>query len=276
VFLCFVIISPHEKNVVLEASSSDVENASEPPASKEPAATPAMCYHCFDVLIQTLETGSSHNNKNRKRSGDATTAVPEFVNELHDASVECPIFVTWEKRKHGSGACDESHSSWQLRGCIGTLGPRLLATAVGEYAEISALRDHRFSPIGIAEVSSLRVSVSLLVEYEECTDVFDWAIGVHGILIKFVVNGHHYNATYLPEVAKQQQWDHSKTVSSLVHKAGYNGNVTSDLLKSVHCTRYQSSKYQVTFDEYVRHSCNGHSPIFNKSRHLSWNPCNSM
>jgi AMME syndrome candidate gene 1 protein len=251
-----------------------VENGDKTPTPKTLAATLSMCYHCFDTLIEKLQRGSPHKDGNAKPAGDAT-AIPNFVDELQDASVECPIFVTWEKRKNNVVGTNHDDSTWQLRGCIGTLGPRLLATAVGEFALTSALRDHRFNPVQILEVSSLRVSVSLLVDYEECKDVYDWSIGVHGILIKFTVKGHHYSATYLPEVAKQQRWDHSKTLSSLIHKAGCNENVTNDLLTSIHCTRYQSSKSQVTFDEYVLHHCQGKPPI-SRVRPLSWSPCNSM
>ena len=52
---------------------------------------------------------------------------------------------------------------YDLRGCIGTLTPQPLATALGEYAIISAFRDQRFEPIRIQEVPRLRVAVSLLV-----------------------------------------------------------------------------------------------------------------
>jgi uncharacterized protein (TIGR00296 family) len=262
---------------VLETSSSDGENVSDHPPPKTLVASSAMCYYCFDTLVESLQKGSSsHRTKNGTLSGGAKSR-PDFVVELPDVSVECPIFVTWEKRQTTAMGTNTEISSWQLRGCIGTLEPRRLATAVGEYAVISALRDHRFKPINVNEMGSLRVSVSLLVLYEHCNDVYDWSIGVHGILIKFVVDGHHYSATYLPEVAKQQQWDHTKSISSLIQKAGYNGTVTSDLLKTIHCTRYQSSKYQVTFDEYVLHSCGGISPIsYGIQEQASGGPCKSM
>jgi len=204
-------------------------------------ASSAMCYCCFDTLIDAL--------RHHDRSGN-----PKFVNEQVDALVECPIFVTWEKFHDGT-------SSWQLRGCIGCLRPRILATAVEEYAIASAFNDRRFPPITMSEVHSLRVSVSLLVDYEVCRDVYDWIIGVHGILIKFVVNGRRYDATFLPEVAKQQRWDQSKTISSLIQKAGYTSTITQELLDGIHCTRYQSSKCQTTFEEYVDGNCRGKDPI---------------
>lgn len=58
--------------------------------------------------------------------------------------------------------------------------------------------------------------------------------------------------SYLPEVASEQGWGQETAVESLIRKAGYHGRITGDLLKSIDCTRYQSSKRHVTFDEYVQ------------------------
>lgn len=202
-------------------------------------ATPEMCYHCFEVLIGSLV-------QNKKPS-----KVPDFVGDLSDKSVQCPLFVTWEKMHFGS---------WQLRGCIGTLSPRRLDSSVGEYALTSALMDRRFHPIKQSEVKSLRVGVSLLVDYEACRHVYDWTVGVHGILIKFQVGSAQYSATYLPEVAMEQKWNQETTVRSLIQKAGYNGDVSNDFLQSVRCTRYKSSKCKVSFDEFVAQKCQGRTP----------------
>jgi uncharacterized protein (TIGR00296 family) len=210
-----------------------------------------MCYYCFDVLIDSLQNSGKHGSKR-------STTIPAFAHQLADASVECPLFVTWENRKR---------ENYQLRGCIGTLSPKLLATSVGEYALISALKDRRFDPIVLAELPELRVAVSLLVNYEVCANVFDWTVGVHGILIKFDVQGHKYSysATYLPEVAQEQRWEPRQAVESLVQKAGYHGPLTNELLASIHCTRYQSSKCRITFPEYVAQHCQDQNPIVSSS-----------
>ena len=203
-------------------------------------ATPEMCYHCFEVLIEALV-------ENKKPSG-----IPDFVNDLPDKSVQCPLFVTWEKMHL---------RSWQLRGCIGTLSPRRLDSSVGEYALTSALMDRRFVPIKQSEIPSLRVGVSLLVDYEPCRNVYDWEVGLHGILIKFQVGNTPYSATYLPEVAKEQKWNQEMTVKSLLQKAGYHGEVSNGFLRSVRCTRYKSSKCKISFDEFVAQKCQGQAPI---------------
>lgn len=271
--------SPHNVNISDEAI---LEN------STELQVTPSMCYYCFEVLIDSLQKSGKHGSKR---------SIPAFAQQLADASVECPLFVTWENRKR---------EHYHLRGCIGTLSPRLLATSVGEYALISALKDRRFNPIVLAEVPELRVAVSLLVKYEVCANVFDWTVGVHGILIKLHVQGHEYSATCkskcyhvrkralsqtdasthfffffqhadLPEVAQEQRWDHRQAVESLVQKAGYHGPLSKELLASIHCTRYQSSKCRITFEEYVAQDCQGQDPVMlPPTRRWDRSACNTL
>ncbi len=53
----------------------------------------------------------------------------------------------------------------------------------------------------------LSVAVSLLVNFEENLKAFDWEVGKHGIIINFKDNGKSYDGTFLPEVAKEQNWD---------------------------------------------------------------------
>lgn len=229
----------------------------------------AMCYCCFDALIDALQ---QPNRSSNSRSRIKTKS--DFANALPDPSVQCPLFVTWEK-------CTGDGTHWELRGCIGCLSPRPLATYVADYALMSAFRDRRFNSITLEEVHSLRVCVSLLVEYEDCRHVYDWTIGVHGIMIKFVVNGQRFHGTFLPEVAKQQRWDHEHTLSSLIRKAGYKGIISQELLNVIHCTRYQSSKCQATFGDYVELKCEGIDPVCdllgNKvTRTRPWSTCKNM
>jgi len=195
----------------------------------ELCATLAMCVHCFDEIIQELQRSASPHK-------------PSLFDGIPD-HIQCPLFITWDK-KH--------RSKFSLRGCIGTLSPRPLKKSLGEYAKTSAFHDHRFGPIKASELFLLRVGVSLLVNYESCENCFDWEVGKHGIIIKFYYSGGHYQGTFLPEVCVQQSWTQQETVAHLVRKAGYEGVTSSDLLSSIKCSRYQSSKYQLTYDEYVK------------------------
>jgi uncharacterized protein (TIGR00296 family) len=177
-----------------------------------------MIYYCFDVLHSHL-----HNKQLEGRPG--------FTNK------EFPLFVTWyigrEKR---------------LRGCIGTFTPLSLHEGLREYAITSALRDTRFSPIGKDELAKLNCSVSLLTNFEPAQHWRDWEIGKHGIRIEFVnERGQQRSATYLPEIAAEQNWDHVETIDSLLRKGGYKAPITDDFRSKLDVTRYQSEKLTRSF-----------------------------
>jgi AMME syndrome candidate gene 1 protein len=175
----------------------------------EPFATTEMCRYCFDVIIFDL------SNVNGVQTHSSTPQPPPPFMEGLPPMIECPLFITWDKRDAASSV------DYRLRGCIGTLSPRPLATAVRDFALTSAFRDQRFDPMRIEEVPNLRVGVSLLVKYEACSDVYDWQVGVHGILIKFHTEGQQYSATYLPEVAKEQRYEQA------LHTVGYGEHLIS-------------------------------------------------
>jgi uncharacterized protein (TIGR00296 family) len=155
-------------------------------------ATPEMCCYCFDVLLRQLGVPIEEGTQQQQEE--------LMYLQGHAKTASTPLFITWEKQRNAA------QQAYVLRGCIGTLSPRPLSSAIGEYALTAALRDRRFEPMRVEEIKELRVAVSLLVQYEQCDHVHDWEVGVHGILIKFTdgpaVN--EYSATYLPEVAKEQ------------------------------------------------------------------------
>lgn len=113
-----------------------------------------MCLQCFHVLVKEL---TSSRTLSRSLSSSLHEHDGIFARAIPPAA-ECPIFITWDKRKVRSVSDD-----FRLRGCIGTLSPRPLSTSITEYALTSALRDRRFDPIRLHEVPYLRVAVSLLV-----------------------------------------------------------------------------------------------------------------
>lgn len=79
----------------------------------------------------------------------------------------------------------------------------------------------------------------------------DWEIGVHGIRIEFYSEkGTKRTATYLPEVAPEQGWDHIQTIDSLLRKGGFKGNISDEVRDSIRLTRYQSEKMTVSYQEY--------------------------
>lgn len=198
-------------------------------------ATADMCHYCFDILLAHLRSPRAANQIVpkflRSNPSSAQWHCPVFVtwdkarpiSTRRNASRPCPSFLGGGNSTNSSSASseqcqdeeDERHvdqddgqeeeqHQFELRGCIGTLAPKPIRTAIGEFAITSAFRDHRFNPISTHEVPHLRVAVSLLINYETCRHCHDWLVGVHGIIINFIHGSSEYSATYLPEVAQEQ------------------------------------------------------------------------
>jgi len=142
-----------------------------------------------------------------------------------------------------------------------------LVEGLADYALISALQDHRFSPISVDELPKLECSVSLLTDFEDVPTYLDWDIGTHGIYITFSVPSRTptsifgssrrkssqqlLNATYLPDVIPEQGWTKLEAVESAMRKAGWDGPIDEAMLMSVRLKRYQSCQVTVTWSEYV-------------------------
>ncbi|GAB5586766.1 hypothetical protein Unana1_01666 [Umbelopsis nana] len=181
------------------------------------------CLYCFDVLAAHFE--------------GREPIPPEFDND------EYPLFVTWNLRKHGS---------YRLRGCIGNFDALPLHTGLKQYALTSALHDRRFNPISYKELTHLSCSVSLLTNFEKAKDYLDWDIGTHGVWIDFEDDsGRRRTATYLPEVIPEQNWDKIEAIDSLLRKGGFHGRITQSVRDSIRLKRYQSSKTEITYDQYA-------------------------
>uniref|UniRef100_A0A3Q0S1F7 AMMECR nuclear protein 1 n=1 Tax=Amphilophus citrinellus TaxID=61819 RepID=A0A3Q0S1F7_AMPCI len=147
----------------------------------------------------------------------------------------------------------------RLRGCIGTFSAMNLHSGLREYTLTSALKDSRFPPMTRDELPRLFCSVSLLTNFEDVGDYLDWEVGVHGIRIEFFnEKGSKRTATYLPEVAKEQGWDHIQTIDSLLRKGGYKAPITNDFRKTIKLTRYRSEKMTMGYAEYIAHRQHHH------------------
>ena len=84
----------------------------------------------------------------------------------------------------------------------------------------------------------------------------DWEVGKHGIMIDFEVDDREFHATFLPEVASEEGWDQKTTLRYLVRKAGCY-MFDDELLNSIQCTRYQTEKAYLLFQDYVKMTQSG-------------------
>lgn len=142
---------------------------------------------------------------------------PRRTSQRSSTITSSPLFVTWNT------IASSSSSSRSLRGCIGTFEAQPIASGLESYALISALQDHRFSPIALPELPRLEVSVTLLTDFEDAADPMDWEMGVHGLRISFYARNRRFGSCYLPDVPVEQGWSKEETILSLMRKAGWNG-----------------------------------------------------
>ncbi|PIN26629.1 putative protein, AMMECR1 [Handroanthus impetiginosus] len=206
------------------------------------AANKEMVVYCFDTLV-------AHYNSEE-------APPPAFDEGQH------PLCVTWKKVANGGEP--------RLRGCIGTLESRCIVNGFRDYALTSALRDRRFAPIQAKELPYLECTVSILTNYETALDYLDWEVGKHGIIIEFTDPSYNTrrSATYLPEVAAHEGWTKTEAIDSLIRKAGYIGMITEQLRKNIRLTRYQSTLYTMSYNDYVAYvrTTRGTAPTTNGAR----------
>jgi AmmeMemoRadiSam system protein A len=108
--------------------------------------------------------------------------------------------------------------SGQLRGCLGTLECRDLASDVTRCAAEAASEDPRFPPIEVTELPALTVEVSVLGPLERIDphDPNAIVIGRDGL----VVEQGHRRGLLLPQVASERGWSREKFLDQTCVKAG--------------------------------------------------------
>eukprot|EP00930_Biecheleria_cincta_P008587 TRINITY_DN110076_c0_g1_i1.p1 TRINITY_DN110076_c0_g1~~TRINITY_DN110076_c0_g1_i1.p1 ORF type:complete len:367 (+),score=72.91 TRINITY_DN110076_c0_g1_i1:56-1102(+) len=168
----------------------------------------------------------------------------------------CPDEASGASVEATAAACDAAPApaaatdNLELRGCIGCLEPIHFHSGLSEYAIRSSMKDRRFPPVKLDEVSSLTCRLSILHQFEPCAHAFDWQVGLHGVLLNFSdSHGRKFSATYLPEVAKEHGMSREVAIRELVAKSGYGGPCTPEILDCMEVTRYQTIVESVAFRE---------------------------
>ncbi|KAJ6249251.1 ammecr1 [Anaeramoeba flamelloides] len=182
-------------------------------------ATKEMCYLCFNEITKKFQK------------------VPKLEVDLKKMSA--PLFVTWEKKNR--------KNEYRLQGCIGTFQSSNLSSQLPKYAKTSAFDDSRFDPVQKRDLVNLQCTVSVLTNFEAASSPTDWEVGKHGIEINIPP---YYSATFLPEVAEEQNWDKETTLLHLIRKSGYRGKIDNEFMSTIKTKRYQSSVCNCTWDEY--------------------------
>jgi hypothetical protein len=136
-------------------------------------------------------------------------------------------------------------SEGALRGCIGSLEPRLpLREDVRNNALAAAFRDPRFPPLGLEEFGAARVEVSLLGALEPIAVIDETDAlrrlrpGIDGVVL--TCGGHR--ATFLPQVWESLP-DPRHFLAQLKRKAGLAAGFWNEDLR---LARYQVTKWKET------------------------------
>ncbi|KAH6996904.1 AMMECR1 domain-containing protein [Ilyonectria destructans] len=208
-----------------------------PPSSAPSAASKGLQDPALRRLAADTESSSS-SSTSLAASTPATS-----TSSLPLPPTSAPLFVTWNTMEDGEPS---------LRGCIGTFESQPLSEGIPEYSLVSALHDTRFSPIRKSELPTLQVAVTLLTDFEEVDDMYEWDVGVHGIRLSFYDRGRRYGSTYLPDVASEQGWTKDETLFSLIRKAGWMGSRKQWKDLELKITRYQGKKSILEYDDYKK------------------------
>ncbi|KAG5985354.1 hypothetical protein E4U55_004578 [Claviceps digitariae] len=195
---------------------------------------------------------SSESSSSTSPAWSSSTTPATSTSSLSLSTTSAPLFVTWNTIRREDDDDDDDDDDVSLRGCIGTFESQPLSVGIPEYAVISGLNDTRFPPISKKEMPKLQSAVTLLTDFEEADDAYDWDIGTHGIRLSFTDNGHRYGATYLPNVAAEQGWTKDETLYSLIRKAGWMGGRSKWKTLALKVTRYQGRKASMNYPEFKK------------------------
>lgn len=203
-----------------------------------------------------------YNYLNSNSQSHSPTSVTEFLKICHrlypDVKInpleKSSLFITWNKKSKKLG-------KYSLRGCIGTFARPALVQGIETYSLVAALQDSRFPQISKSELPLLKCSCNILQNFTTIYefskgDINDWEIGVHGIELTFKdpSTGIKLNATFLPEVMEEQDWDKEETFLHLIYKAGVTTHLQEVLdhyeQYFVKVTRYEGNKSSITYEQF--------------------------
>jgi uncharacterized protein (TIGR00296 family) len=239
-----------------EIQSSWDQYTSSQQQSKPAPKLPALSRLANDSSA-AASTPSSPSSSSSSNTGAAAASTPETsTSSLPLSSVvasnipaSAPLFVTWNTYDDEE---DDQDDEVSLRGCIGTFEAQPLGEGIPEYALISALHDSRFQPISRRELPRLQAAVTLLTDFEDVSDPYDWTVGVHGVRLSFTDRGRRYGSTYLPDVASEQGWNREEALFSLSRKAGWMGSQSRWKELDLKVTRYQGKKCSLGYGEFKK------------------------
>jgi AmmeMemoRadiSam system protein A len=105
----------------------------------------------------------------------------------------------------------------ELRGCIGFIDARRpLIETIREAAERAALEDPRFAPVASDELEQIDIEISVLSVLKRLEQITEINIGTDGIVVELGMK----RGLLLPQVAKENGWNHELFFKQTLRKAG--------------------------------------------------------
>ena len=121
-----------------------------------------------------------------------------------------------ELEQRGGAFVTLTSADGSLRGCVGMPEPLYpLDQAVARAAIAAAVHDRRFEPVELAELSRLRLHVSVLGPLSPIAPSAV-EVGIHGLVVR--CDGR--SGLLLPQVAAERGWDRERFLDETCRKAG--------------------------------------------------------
>jgi AmmeMemoRadiSam system protein A len=140
----------------------------------------------------------------------------------HAAGLPAPALAMTGALAERAGVFVTLHGAdGSLRGCIGHIeGDEPLGRVIARCAVSAASEDPRFSAVGVGEVATLQIELSVLGPLEAIRGPSDIEIGRHGVLVE---RG-RTRGLLLPQVATEWNWDAETFLTQTCRKAGLPGD----------------------------------------------------
>lgn len=137
-----------------------------------------------------------------------TGKIPKFEAGSEKLKEKRGVFVTLKKNR-------------ELRGCIGCIvGDRPLYQIIPQMAVAAAVEDPRFLPVTKEELPELEYEISILTPLKKINSPQEIQLGAHGVLAR----AGYSTGLFLPQVAKETNWDLETFLDNLMLKAGLEQN----------------------------------------------------
>lgn len=172
--------------------------------------------------LKRLVVGSSTKDLLTEEDGATLTKVAEYSLRLalfgkeNTDELHIPKTSYDHLQKH-CGAFVTLTQEGQLRGCIGeVVADRPVLNVVFERARSAAFEDKRFRPVTAEDFGKIHIEVTALSTPYPISNYKKIVLGRDGIIL----NKDGHSAVFLPQVATEQGWDLTTTLSNLSLKAG--------------------------------------------------------